>query len=89
MNNGRDWATDALNSTVGQVTMAILEDSRLNEGDGEVKFPANWLSQLERLLTLDDDLPQYACGLHAQCQHEPYLTDSFEYGHEQCIDESE
>jgi hypothetical protein len=59
-NRGRDWVTEALNSPVGHIAMAILEDSRVAAINGDVDPSANWLCQLARLLALSGDRRRHA-----------------------------
>jgi hypothetical protein len=54
-NKGRDRGTEALNSPTGRITMAILEDSRIESILDDVALSENWLSQLTRLLALKGD----------------------------------
>lgn len=60
---GRDWATAALNSPVGQIALAILQDSRLEQVEGDVDPSANWLAKLERLLNLTGDPRRHAVAI--------------------------
>ena len=57
---GRDWVMEAINSPVGYIGMAVLQDSRLKAIDGGVAASANWLGQLARLLDLSGDSRRYA-----------------------------
>ncbi len=59
-NRARDWGTEALNSPVGHVAQAILEDSRLEALHGNLDPSANWLCQLARLLAMSGDPRRYA-----------------------------
>lgn len=59
----RDWVTDALNSPVGHIAIALLEDSRLKLVDGIVEAPPNRLAQLSRLLTLDGGSRRHAIAI--------------------------
>jgi len=59
-NRELDWATEAINSPVGDVTDAMFYDPRnngLKVGEG---FPLAWLANIERLLGLNGDLRRYA-----------------------------
>lgn len=60
---GRDWVTEALNSPVGHIAWAILEDSRVEAIDGDVDPSANWLGQLARLLALSGDPRRHAIAM--------------------------
>jgi len=59
---GRDWATEGLNSPVGDIARAILEDSRVAAShDGGPS--ANWLQRLARILALDGDPRRHAIAI--------------------------
>jgi len=60
-----DWATEALNSPVGNLLKTLMNDpaiSNLNIGCG---FPSPWVERLEDLLPLKGDLRCYAIALSA------------------------
>ncbi len=67
----RDWATDSLNSPVGQVVMAVCEDERIVMTDGKASFPAHWESRLEKLLELEGDSRRHAIAM--LCHHLGWL----------------
>jgi hypothetical protein len=58
-----DYVTEALNSSVGHIGIAILEDSRLATICGHVDPSANWLRQLESLVNLQDGTRRHAIAI--------------------------
>jgi len=59
----RDWSLLAINSPVGLLTAAILEDSRAQGNSGDNAPPPSWLAQLVRLLSLHGDSRRYAIAV--------------------------
>jgi hypothetical protein len=59
----RDWATAALNSPVGHIAMAILDDQRLEKIVPGANDSADWLSPLKRLLDLTGDTRRHAIAM--------------------------
>lgn len=59
----RDWVTAALNSPVGHLTMAILEDSRLEGMNADASTSAVWLTNLRKLLALTGDPRRHAIAI--------------------------
>jgi SIR2-like domain len=59
----RDWATAALNSPVGHIAIAILEDHRLENVAPPVDPSERWLAKLERLLNLTGDPRRHAIAI--------------------------
>ncbi|QDU44314.1 hypothetical protein Mal52_27930 [Symmachiella dynata] len=51
----RDWVTDGLKSSSGQITMAIFDNSWLERDDIDTSPSATWLIQLERLLAVGNN----------------------------------
>lgn len=62
-NKSPDWATEALNSTVGKLAQALMNDPEkdaLKQGQG---FPSKWISRVEELINLKGDDRRYALVL--------------------------
>jgi hypothetical protein len=55
-----DWATEALNSPVGSMAQALMEDPELKDLKRNVGFPVWWTSHAEELLLLPGQLRRHA-----------------------------
>lgn len=58
--NSYDWASKSINSPVGKIAQALLSDIRLNDIQVGGGFPGGWISHINNILSLDDDLRRYA-----------------------------
>jgi hypothetical protein len=65
-NRGRDWVTEAINSPVGQIVIAVLEDSRLENLPGGEVPPRDWLGRLAKLLALKGDPRRHAIAVASE-----------------------
>lgn len=79
--NGRDWATDALNSPAGHIALALLNHSELESIDGKHCLPVKWLAQLAELLALGGHSRRHAIAITAHhldwlYRREPDWTES-------------
>lgn len=62
-NREPDWATEALNSPIGKMAQAVMNDPQrenLKEGEG---FPLSWICRVEELLSMEGDLRRHALVL--------------------------
>lgn len=62
----RDWVMEAINSPVGHLAEAILEDSRLEDINTRSNFVPACLIQLEKLLALPRDARRYTIAIISQ-----------------------
>jgi SIR2-like domain len=60
---GRDWGTAALNSSVGQIAMAILQDDCFEHLAADIAASVKCLARLERLLDLTGDPRRHAIAI--------------------------
>jgi hypothetical protein len=62
-NKERAWSSEALNSPVGKLAQALMNDpqkEKLHRGKG---FPIQWINQVEELLALPGDHRRYALAM--------------------------
>ena len=74
-NKDPDWATEALNSPVGKITQALFNDPRIKDIKKKNSFPDDWLSHVESLLSLPDDLHRHALVFFAHRLNWLYWVD--------------
>ena len=60
-----DWVMEAINSPVGKIAEALLNDHRKDNLKTRGGFPGAWISHVERLLSLSGDLHRFALVIFA------------------------
>ncbi|MFK0684332.1 SIR2 family protein [Ochrobactrum sp. BD67] len=55
-----DWTMEAINSPMGKIAEALLNDPRKDNLERNQGFPSEWLAHAEALLTLSGDLRRHA-----------------------------
>jgi len=55
-NKEPDWAMEGLNSPVGKLAQALMNDTRTDTAEAGMGFPADWLSRISEMLALKGDL---------------------------------
>lgn len=70
-----DWTTEAINAPVGKIAQALFNDPRKNGLKAGGGFPAEWLTYVDDLLSLDGDLRRYALVIFSHNLKWFYLID--------------
>ena len=70
-NQQPDWATEALNSTVGHLVQVLLSDPAINKLKPEDRFPLWWKVRCDELLSLSGDRRCHALAIF--CHHLVWL----------------
>lgn len=64
-NHEPNWTIEALNTPVGKIAQALMNDPRSEGERGEVEFPQEWISHVNDLLSLPGDLHRHALVIFA------------------------
>jgi hypothetical protein len=73
---GTDWIMAALNSPVGRIARSIFNDKRINDLQEGKGFNIEWLTHVEKLLSLNDDLKRQAIVIFTEKLNWFYFTNS-------------
>lgn len=64
-NKEPDWATEAINSPIGKIAQALMNDTRSKDLMDGAGFPTKWLSYIDDLLSLQGNPRRYALVIFA------------------------
>jgi hypothetical protein len=64
-NKEPDWATEALNSPVGRLAQAVMNDPQKENLKAGTEFPPSWLGRVDELLSMEGDVRRHALVIFA------------------------